>query len=53
MGRQAGGQGCLKPLLLGGPLISVTSALFLIPVPKAGPVFAALCIRKTRLRVNA
>lgn len=53
MGRQAGGQGCLKPLLLGGPLISVTSALFLIPVPKAGPIFAALCIRKTRLRVNA
>ena len=49
-GRQAGGQSCPRPLLRGGPLNSVTSALFLIPVPKAGLAFAALCIRKARLR---
>lgn len=37
-----------KVLLLLGRLISVTSALFLVSVPKPGRVFAAQCTRETR-----
>lgn len=48
-GGEQHGQAASKglPSLEGSP-VSVTSALFLVSVPKPGRVFAAQCIRKTR-----